>query len=532
VYASAEMRPHGRTTLLLFVVFQALYVLTSSGNAFRVPDEFEVYFQIEHLVDAGDLTVPQTLQIRSQNGAPVFFGRFGVDGRPYAPYGPLAAVLALPHHLLARALAAVAGVPRAPLPEGLAWVFLVGGLTMTATATAAALAVAGFHRAALALDTPPRPALLLSLLLGAATVLWPYGTSFYSEAWQAAAFIWAAAMLLAARRDAAARPGRASTRVVVASLLLAVAGLVKVTSLVFAPGFVVAALFERSLPARRCVAVAAALSAGIAAATAIQIGWNLYRFGLPFEFGYGWGETIPQPPVRAFLASDIPRGLAVLLLSPGKSIVLWAPPLLLAALHARRFWRREPSVARGIAATGAIGLLLFAAYVFPEGGYSHGPRNLVPIVPLLLLFAAGADAGAWPRGAIVACAATGMTVALLATSVSFLEDQGLGGDLGAGARTVYYERVDPPPGRVWNRYRLDYVPFIAALRSEGWPASRVLGQGPDYFPLHLLQARTQLPNGQAIPVWFVWAWPALWLAMLIAAAKTLNRETAKSGNGR
>jgi hypothetical protein len=70
------------------------------------------------------------------------------------------------------------------------------------------------------------------------------------------------------------------------------------------------------------------------------------------------------------------------------------------------------------------------------------------------------------------------------------------------------------------------------LRSEGWPASRVLGQGPDYFPLHLLQARTQLPNGQAIPVWFVWAWPALWLAMLIAAAKTLNRETAKSGNGR
>src|SRR3982751_6771739 len=89
-----------RTMWLLFLFFQALYALTSSGNAFRVPDEFEVYFQAEHLVDAGDLSVPQTLAITSANGESIFFGNVGRDGRPYAPYGPLAAVLALPHHLL------------------------------------------------------------------------------------------------------------------------------------------------------------------------------------------------------------------------------------------------------------------------------------------------------------------------------------------------------------------------------------------------------------------------------------------------
>ncbi len=33
-----------RPAFLLFLLFQALYGLTSSGNAFRVPDEFEVYF--------------------------------------------------------------------------------------------------------------------------------------------------------------------------------------------------------------------------------------------------------------------------------------------------------------------------------------------------------------------------------------------------------------------------------------------------------------------------------------------------------
>src|SRR5262249_10542657 len=81
----AAMSPAGRTTLLLFVFFQALYALTSSGNAFRIPDEFEVYFQTEHLVDDGDLSIPQTLAIRQPkivNGSvvgtePIFYGKFG-----------------------------------------------------------------------------------------------------------------------------------------------------------------------------------------------------------------------------------------------------------------------------------------------------------------------------------------------------------------------------------------------------------------------------------------------------------------------
>jgi hypothetical protein len=55
--------------------------LTSSGNAFRIPDEVEVYFQAEHLVDAGDISVPQTLTIRPQSK---LFGKVGLDGKPYA----------------------------------------------------------------------------------------------------------------------------------------------------------------------------------------------------------------------------------------------------------------------------------------------------------------------------------------------------------------------------------------------------------------------------------------------------------------
>src|SRR6478672_2697629 len=103
--------PRARVGLFLF--FQALYALTSSGNAFRIPDESEVYFQTEHLVDAGDISVPQTLEIRQPvivngqvvNTTSVFFGKVGLDGKPYAPYGPFAAVLAVPHHLIGRVIA-------------------------------------------------------------------------------------------------------------------------------------------------------------------------------------------------------------------------------------------------------------------------------------------------------------------------------------------------------------------------------------------------------------------------------------------
>jgi len=512
------------TSVPLFLFFQFPYALTSSGNVFRIPDEFEVYFQSEHLVDAGDLSVPQTLEIQQPvvvNGQvvgtqSVFFGKYGKDGKPYAPYGPLVAVLAVPHHLLGRAIAAVSGVPRVPRAGGLAWVILVGGITLLTSATAAALAVAGFHRAALAVSTPPSAALVLSLLLGGATVLWPYSATLYSEAWQAAALVWAAALLLEAR----AGRGHARARVVGAALLLTVAGLTKVTALVFAPAFVVAVLFDHTLAERSRREVALTLAIGIILAAAIHVRWNEYRFGGPFDFGYDWSETIPVLPPRAFALGDVPRGLAVLLVTPGKSLFVWAPVLIFAVAGARRLWQRDRALAIGIATASGVGLVFFAAYQFPEGGYSHGPRNMVPILPLMLLPAAGLEAGQWRRSVLAGCAAIGLAMALLALSVSYLEDQAM-----AASANGYYEQIEPAPGRPANRYRLGYIPFMTTLRSPGWAGSRSLGQGPDFFPLHLRQAQQQLRDGRAIPSWLIWGWPLTWLLLLIGAASRIYRAS-------
>ena len=94
---------------LLF--FQALYGLTSSGNVLRVPDEFEVYFQVEHFVDAGNISMrkrwrspsPWSKTAKPSVRSRCFRNR-GRDRKPCAPYGPLVAFLALPHHLMGRAV--------------------------------------------------------------------------------------------------------------------------------------------------------------------------------------------------------------------------------------------------------------------------------------------------------------------------------------------------------------------------------------------------------------------------------------------
>lgn len=508
--------------LRLFLFFFALYALTSSGNAFRVPDEFEVYFQAEHFADAHDLSVPQTLSV-NENGEPIFFGKFGLDGKPYAPYGPGVAFLILPFHLAGRALAHVAGVPRAALPQGIAWEFLVGGMTALAMAFAGALAVAGFVRACRALGASARDTRTLAIVLGLCTILWPYATTLYCEAWLAAAFIWAAAFLLEVRPPEAGSNVASGFRrqIGAAAILIALAIVTKPTAIVIAPAFVAAALLDRRGDRRARTTVASALSLAILVGASVHILWNVTRFGNPLDFGYNLAGMIPRPPARPFLPEEIPRGLFLQLLTPGKSLFVWAPVTLLSLFSLGSCWRRERGLAAGLIAGTASALVFYAAYFFPDGGYSHGPRHLVPLVPLMMLPLA-IPSVTITRSALRACAAAGFVMAALAVTVSFFEDQA---PVQIGTRLIspYYERVDPTPGGPNLRYRTDYIPFKFALTSGRWlSASRVPGNGPDFFALHLVQARRIFPGGSTIPAWLCWGVSLPWVVLLLVSAPGLK----------
>lgn len=105
--------------------------------------------------------------------------------------------------------------------------------------------------------------------------------------------------------------------------------------------------------------------------------YNVSRFGSALETGYGDEAT------RLTAAPWV--GLAGLLVSPGKGIVWYAPPLLLAIVGWRALARRRRDVAGAALAIVMGPLLLASVYYQWHGGGSWGPRLLLPVLPVALL---------------------------------------------------------------------------------------------------------------------------------------------------
>ncbi|MEZ6184353.1 MAG: hypothetical protein R3F62_04985 [Planctomycetota bacterium] len=428
--------------LAVFCLFQGLYLCTASGRVDRVADEFEVYFQVESLWERQTLAIDQVPDA-------VFFGAKGRDGHRYAPYGPGFAFSALAHHALGRGLVGALGLE--PRGEDLpSYMELLSLCTSLSTTTWAALAVVGLFLALRALGASERRALAVSGLLGVGSVLWPYASVFYSEAVAGACAIWAVALHL-----------RGRTRL--AACALAGLALIKATHACAAAGLL--AVCAADPRTRR----QAGLYAGaIAGAALVHASYNWLRFGAFSDFGYRWTESglfglaadgsaaEPQP----FSLARLPRALVGLLLSPGKSLFLFAPGLVLLADPARwRAWRGSREVYTLALGGLLVALGFYGSYFFWAGGYAVGPRHLVPAIPLAFLpLARGRLRGARPALLL------GAAVALLSVSAPFLEDQGIGEDLDRPREVYYWIDREAAPGAPKNVYRLDYVPWGRAAR--------------------------------------------------------------------
>ncbi|MCZ7567179.1 MAG: hypothetical protein M5U01_01085 [Ardenticatenaceae bacterium] len=142
---------------------------------------------------------------------------------------------------------------------------------------------------------------------------------------------------------------------------------------------------------------------------------NWLRFGSLLATGYGDADER--------FVFDYAVSLPALLLSPGKGLFVFAPPLLAALAGWRRFWRRQRRVALLVVALALANLLLYGAWFMWWGGWSWGPRFLLPLVPFLLLPLA--EMLASPNRLVLV--ATGLSVAagvainLMGTVVDFNE---------------------------------------------------------------------------------------------------------------
>lgn len=438
---------HIRIALFLFLSLTALFLVTSTGRL-RTVDEIEVKFQGESLMLHGTTAVPQAV------AANRFFGILDRKGQPRAPYGDAQALLSIPWHAAAHVFWKV--LPQGSMPAGSEYLFVDAILT-TSSAVFSALTAALAFLIFCYVGTPVRIALAAAVMIALATPLFAYSAWFFSEPLVAALMMAAALVLFTGQNRYSLR------RAALAGVLLGTMIWVRPAHVIAVSVFFLAVLV-RDREKTPYPAVVLALIAGVFGAGYLLRNWIYY--GDIWEFG------IPKivDEVKRMNSFDTPvtTGLFGFLLSPGKSIFLFAPPILLAIPGVWRLAKRDLGL--GVLAAGMpmVYLLFYSRYTQWEGGFCIGPRYLVPSIALLCLGLGSllVEAGPRTRKLAIALFAAGVFVQAVSISTSFMEDQ-------ARNKGEYYDSS-------WN-YRMGYSSITSQTKllihylSSSRPAELGLG---------------------------------------------------------
>lgn len=158
----------------------------------------------------------------------------------------------------------------------------------------------------------------------------------------------------------------------------------------------------------------------IAAGVAAMALFNWLRFGSPLNFGYG----------NEKFGSSIFKGLYGVFLSPGRSIFVYSPVLLLAIPGAFLFFREQKVLTILCIITVMVHALMIASWHMWDGGVSWGSRLMTPIVPVLGFLISPIIQRAyqkmWIMAAVILLGLMGLTIqvaALLRTPTRVIVEQ-------------------------------------------------------------------------------------------------------------
>ena len=287
--------------------------------------------------------------------------------------------------------------------------------TIAVNGLISALATAVLFLTAIRLGATRTGALFAAGALAFATPFFGWSTAFLAHSVSGSLLMFVAAAIafaFAGDRAGQSRPPSMLFGLGLGMLL----GYTLVVDLTAAPACLLGGLLTLALAARQGAAALFRMASGLVLGGVLGLlpllVYNQLAFGSPFTLGYSavvgfegmqqgfFGITWPNPGVLVELLFGLYRGLLPL-----------SPVLVLVPVGLYVMWR-EPSTRL---AAGAILFVLCsflwinASYYYWHGGWSTGPRLLVPMLPLCCL----ALAFAWPR----AFWARTITLVLLAASL-------------------------------------------------------------------------------------------------------------------
>ncbi|HEX8600324.1 MAG TPA: hypothetical protein VF952_17620 [Chloroflexia bacterium] len=354
--------------LALMLVVLGVYLLTMSGHTYS-PDEETMLEVSRSLVTKGTWAIPES---RS------FVDVMGIDGRRYSQYGPGQSFAAVPWVAVGLLVGETFPKDQAGYPLRLILGTFNALVVVSICGLLSALGMAlGYSRWA---------SLLLGAALAFSTYLWPHSRTFFSEPLTALLMLGSFYLLVRVRHGP--QDGRGMALHMVASgTLLALVLATKVQYAVVAPAFAIYLAWlvfsprpNSDSPVPRAGSLASIFTWGLGFLLGLLplMLYNWSVFGSPLLTGYG-------TDLRATFKTPLSEGVYGLLLSPGKGLVWYAPPVLLAAWGLWCFSRKHRAEAVFVLLLGASIVTLFALYAFWHGDGSWGPRYLIPLVPFAVL---------------------------------------------------------------------------------------------------------------------------------------------------
>jgi len=184
-------------------------------------------------------------------------------------------------------------------------------------------------------------------------------------------------------------------------------------------------VWRPSLPAHLRFALGVVL--GAAAGAVPLLVYNYLAFGSPFQLGY-MSVVGFEGMKTGFFGIGLPDPVVVLELLFGgyRGLLPLAPVLVLVPFGLVLMYRRPDNrpLANVIIAVTLTLFLINAGYYYWHGGWSTGPRHLVPTLPLLgLALAFALPAGRWTRWAALVLLAWGLVLSALIASTWVFADE-------------------------------------------------------------------------------------------------------------